>query len=144
MTLGKRLILKKTDRTSSHEKLSRSLHRFSTMNSILLSFKEGHFISINRVESSTISEFLSNCGGLLGLFMGISVLSMVELVYYFTLRLYFKLRGQQTDPSVEEVWVRRISIPVSVDNITPLDINHIDKQSIQIENLSIQSVEDLV
>lgn len=32
-------------------------------------------------------DFLANCGGLLGLFVGVSVLSIVEVFYYFILRL---------------------------------------------------------
>lgn len=35
---------------------------------------------------------MANCGGLLGLFMGVSVLSIVEVIYYFTLRLGCTLR----------------------------------------------------
>lgn len=49
-------------------------------------FKEDDFISVSRSELFGVVDFLSNCGGLLGLFMGISILSMVEFVYYFSLR----------------------------------------------------------
>ena len=49
-------------------------------------FKDSDFISVTRSELFGVVDFLSNCGGLLGLFMGISLLSMVEFVYYFSLR----------------------------------------------------------
>lgn len=58
-------------------------------------FKEQQFISINRMATNTISEFISSCGGLLGLFMGISLLSMIEFIYFFTLRLGCKIKRKE-------------------------------------------------
>uniref|UniRef100_A0A6E8W5Z6 Uncharacterized protein n=1 Tax=Anopheles coluzzii TaxID=1518534 RepID=A0A6E8W5Z6_ANOCL len=49
-------------------------------------FKVSRFIPIKRSELFGISDFLANCGGVLGLFMGVSILSIVELVYYCTLK----------------------------------------------------------
>lgn len=83
-------------------------YRYKEKGRILIAFKEQKFISIIRSETSTISEFISNCGGLLGLFMGASFLSIVELVYYPTLRLYLKLR-RQTNQSVREIQIRRVT-----------------------------------
>lgn len=51
-----------------------------------ISFKSKDFIAIIRSETSKVADFVANCGGLLGLFMGISMLSVVELVYFFSLR----------------------------------------------------------
>jgi hypothetical protein len=39
-----------------------------------------------RSERFGFIDFISNCGGLMGLFMGISLLSIAELFHYF---LYF-------------------------------------------------------
>lgn len=50
-------------------------------------FKEHQFITSKRSELYGLTDFLGACGGLLGLFMGVSVLSIVECIYYFTLRL---------------------------------------------------------
>lgn len=53
-------------------------------------------------EQYTFPEFLSLCGGLLGLFLGVSALSIIELIYHFTLRLYWILRHRrinQIEPS---------------------------------------------
>lgn len=55
-------------------------------------FKEHQFITSKRSELYGPTDFLANCGGLLGLFMGVSVLSIVEIIYYWTLRLCCTLR----------------------------------------------------
>jgi Amiloride-sensitive sodium channel len=38
------------------------------------------------------TDFLANCGGFLGLFLGISVISFVEIVYFSTIRLWCTLK----------------------------------------------------
>ncbi|XP_071443231.1 pickpocket protein 28-like [Hetaerina americana] len=58
-------------------------------------FKEWQFITSRRGELYGQTDFLANCGGLLGLFMGFSFLSLVEIVYFFTLRLFNNLRGKR-------------------------------------------------
>lgn len=55
-------------------------------------FKENQFITSKRSELYGPTDFLANCGGLLGLFMGASFLSIVELLYFFSLRLCCNLR----------------------------------------------------
>ncbi|KFB49418.1 AGAP011610-PA-like protein [Anopheles sinensis] len=49
-------------------------------------FKVPRFIPIKRSELFGVSDFLANCGGVLGLFMGVSILSIVEIIYYCTLK----------------------------------------------------------
>uniref|UniRef100_A0AAG5DG39 Pickpocket n=1 Tax=Anopheles atroparvus TaxID=41427 RepID=A0AAG5DG39_ANOAO len=49
-------------------------------------YKVSRFIRIKRSELFGISDFLANCGGVLGLFMGVSILSIVEILYYCTLK----------------------------------------------------------
>lgn len=51
---------------------------------------------MNRKESFTYTEFFAVCGGLLGLFLGGSVLSIIELIYFFTLRLFFNVRKSKS------------------------------------------------
>ncbi|KAJ6650121.1 Pickpocket protein 28, partial [Pseudolycoriella hygida] len=55
-------------------------------------FKENQFITTERSELYGPTDFLANCGGLLGLFMGVSLLSFVEILYHITLRLCCNLR----------------------------------------------------
>lgn len=51
-------------------------------------FKSEYFISLQRSELYGPFDLLANFGGLLGLFNGFSLLSLVEIVYYLTLRLW--------------------------------------------------------
>ncbi|XP_045451415.1 pickpocket protein 28-like [Melitaea cinxia] len=54
---------------------------------IKIFFKEAQFIKVRRSELYGHTDFLANCGGLLGLFLGFSLLSVVEFIYFFTLRV---------------------------------------------------------
>lgn len=53
-----------------------------------ISFSDDEYIAYKRFESYGAVSLLSNIGGLLGLFLGISLLSIVEIVYFVTLRLF--------------------------------------------------------
>ncbi|XP_055858324.1 pickpocket protein 28-like [Episyrphus balteatus] len=55
-------------------------------------FKEAVFNALRRSELYSTTQFIANCGGLLGLFMGVSILSLVEFVYFFTIRLWVNLK----------------------------------------------------
>jgi hypothetical protein len=50
-------------------------------------------------------DFVSYCGGSLGLFLGFSVLSAIEIIYYFTIRLFFK-----------RIWSKKVSNIVNEEN----------------------------
>lgn len=52
----------------------------------MIFFKEAQFITSRRSELYGQTDFLANCGGLLGLFMGFSILSVAEILYFLTLR----------------------------------------------------------
>ncbi|XP_053668364.1 pickpocket protein 28-like [Anopheles marshallii] len=73
-------------------KLSESTHIAANVTNetelsyLSIHFKVSRFIPIKRSELFGISDFLANCGGVLGLFMGVSILSIVEIVYYCTLK----------------------------------------------------------
>ncbi|EDW34295.1 GL21653 [Drosophila persimilis] len=58
----------------------------SQMSRLSIYFKQDQFITSKRSELYGITEFLANCGGIFGLFMGFSILSLVEMIYHFTLR----------------------------------------------------------
>ncbi|XP_053603999.1 pickpocket protein 28-like [Plodia interpunctella] len=55
-------------------------------------YRDSGFVTITRSELFGITDFLANIGGLLGLFMGFSFLSLVEIVYFFSIRLGYTLR----------------------------------------------------
>ncbi|XP_063377653.1 pickpocket protein 28-like [Cydia fagiglandana] len=59
---------------------------------IELYYKEPRYMSMRRSELFGLTDFLANCGGLLGLFLGFSFLSLVEIFYFCTLRLGCTLR----------------------------------------------------
>nr|XP_049705408.1 pickpocket protein 28 isoform X1 [Helicoverpa armigera] len=58
-----------------------------TYSRVMVFFKEAQFITSRRSELYGQTDFLANCGGLLGLFMGFSILSVAEIIYFLTLRL---------------------------------------------------------
>uniref|UniRef100_A0A1I8NUL2 Pickpocket protein 28-like n=1 Tax=Stomoxys calcitrans TaxID=35570 RepID=A0A1I8NUL2_STOCA len=58
-------------------------------------FKEPHFITSRRSELYGVTDLLANFGGAFGLFMGFSLLSVVEICYHFTLRLWSNMGRHQ-------------------------------------------------
>ncbi|XP_031636494.1 pickpocket protein 28-like [Contarinia nasturtii] len=53
---------------------------------------EGYVKKSTRIELYSVPDFLAICGGLLGFFVGASVLSIIELIYFSTLHLFWKIR----------------------------------------------------
>jgi acid-sensing ion channel, other len=50
-------------------------------------YRDSEYFPLIRYQEFKTKDFLAFVGGLLGLFAGISVLSIIEFVYFFTLRL---------------------------------------------------------
>ncbi|RZC39717.1 ASC domain containing protein [Asbolus verrucosus] len=50
-------------------------------------FKHSEFIATERKELFGLTEFWANCGGLLGLFTGFSFMSVMEIIYFLSIRL---------------------------------------------------------
>lgn len=57
-------------------------------------FIDNQFISARRSELYDVTDFLANCGGIFGLFIGFSLISLVEIIYYGTLRLWSQLNSK--------------------------------------------------
>lgn len=57
-------------------------------------------VTLKREERYTVADFLSICGGLLVLFLGISVLRIFEFIYYFSLRWFCTLRQQKSQKNI--------------------------------------------
>ncbi|KAK5641663.1 hypothetical protein RI129_010210 [Pyrocoelia pectoralis] len=55
-------------------------------------FKDMQFITSQRNELYGKTDFFANCGGLLGLFTGFSIISLAEIVYFVTLRFTCNFR----------------------------------------------------
>ncbi|XP_052863803.1 pickpocket protein 28 [Anopheles cruzii] len=58
--------------------------------------KDTYFRSFTKGELVGFTDFLSNVGGLLGLFLGFSIISLVEVIYFVTLRPYCARRQQRS------------------------------------------------
>lgn len=58
------------------------------LSKLSIHYKNKKVIALRRSEFYGEIGFLSDCGGLLGLFMGFSLLSIVELFYYSTIRMF--------------------------------------------------------
>lgn len=59
---------------------------------VVIFFRDSQFITSKRSELYGPTDFLANCGGLLGLFMGVSILSLAEIVYFCTLRVWYMVK----------------------------------------------------
>ena len=55
-------------------------------------FAEGHLMLHERSRLFTTLDLIAQIGGLLGLCMGLSMISVVELAYFFTMRLYINTK----------------------------------------------------
>lgn len=55
---------------------------------LIVQFKESEFFAMKRSELYGMTDFIANCGGLLGLFIGVSLLSFVEVIYFFTIKCF--------------------------------------------------------
>ncbi|XP_055610822.1 pickpocket protein 28-like [Uranotaenia lowii] len=62
---------------------------------VYIFFKDTYFRSFSKGELFGFTDFLSNIGGLLGLFLGFSIISVAEVLYFLTLRPYFAKRRER-------------------------------------------------
>ncbi|XP_075972075.1 pickpocket protein 28-like [Anticarsia gemmatalis] len=97
--------LKKSIITEAHaqnpEAYSSSRGRGFDFSKLEMFFKRSQFVSINRSELFGLTDFLANIGGLLGVFLGFSFLSLVEIVYFATLRLFCSLKKDLQEEKIE-------------------------------------------
>ncbi|XP_068083962.1 pickpocket protein 28 [Anabrus simplex] len=68
----------------------------ATYGTLTIFLRDMQIITRRRSELYGPSDFVANCGGLLGLFMGFSILSLVEIIYFLTLRLWLKIHRNHT------------------------------------------------
>ena len=76
-----------------HPEFLNDTYVMNNMAHVHIYFKQLHFMQQERKERFTGLELLANIGGLLGLCMGISLLSVIEVIYFFFLRgirVFFK------------------------------------------------------
>jgi uncharacterized membrane protein len=71
--------------------------------SISIFLKHDDFIYSKRSELYSATEFIANFGGILGLFLGVSILSIVEVIYFIAFRDVKKKDNEEDSDNVEEV-----------------------------------------
>ncbi|KAM7342300.1 pickpocket protein 28-like [Cochliomyia hominivorax] len=59
---------------------------------LVIYYKERQFTAIKRTIIFDFTTLISHCGGIYNLFMGISGISLIEFLYFFTIRLIYNLR----------------------------------------------------
>ncbi|KAK7874504.1 hypothetical protein R5R35_001588 [Gryllus longicercus] len=69
--------------------------------SVTIYFKETYFIPNRRLERFGVIDFLANCGGLFGLCLGVSALSVVEVLCWLLVRPWYHTRGQRRENDVQ-------------------------------------------
>ncbi|XP_075157996.1 pickpocket 28 [Haematobia irritans] len=67
-------------------------HNITDLSIMHFYFVSNTFRGTTKSEMFGFTEFLSNTGGLLGLFMGFSIFSLIEIIYYITVRPYCAAR----------------------------------------------------
>ncbi|KAH8338593.1 hypothetical protein KR059_011747 [Drosophila kikkawai] len=80
-------------------------------------FQSGWFIQYQTTMRFTFVELLASFGGVIGLFLGASLLSAFELAYYFSIGLYLYLRGERKREKLKNKTI--ITIPFGQRKITP-------------------------
>ncbi|KAF4519266.1 hypothetical protein B566_EDAN002155 [Ephemera danica] len=86
-------------------KVLRSVMEFTKIN---IFYDRGTFFAVRKSERYGITDFMANCGGLLGLFTGFSVITAIEICYFASLRIFCRLheRRKVTRADVEDTETR--------------------------------------
>ncbi|XP_039756677.1 pickpocket protein 28-like [Pararge aegeria] len=74
----------------------------SKVSNVIIFFKRPLFDIFKRCELYGTSDILASCGGLLGLFMGFSVINIVEIVYLCFLSVYRRHKSDKCEQSNKE------------------------------------------
>lgn len=68
------------------------------MSRLTIYFENSDFEAIERYAVFDFMDFVASCGGLLGLFMGFSILSFLELAYYVILWIIMLRKSRKVEP----------------------------------------------
>lgn len=72
------------------------------LNKLTVFYNADKMRTLRRTETNTVANFMATCGGLFGLFLGISALGFIEIVYFLSLRLFWKIRKSFSEITIEE------------------------------------------
>ncbi|XP_075210433.1 pickpocket protein 28-like [Lycorma delicatula] len=73
---------------------------------IIIYYKESQFVTSYRSELYGYADFLGTCGGLMGFCCGFSILSLIEIIYYATIRLYNNIKNNKLYGTPSKVKVK--------------------------------------
>lgn len=59
---------------------------------LTISFKDNHFVALKRHELYSHVDLLALCGGILAFFFGASMLSLFELVHFFSSKIFCRTK----------------------------------------------------
>lgn len=76
-----------------------------------MSYRVEYLLPGIRVDIYNIARFLSETGGLFGFFVGASMLSFIELIYFFTLRSCFVQQRLTKSKKIARNDLREINEP---------------------------------
>lgn len=82
--------------SETHPNLLNETYVLDNVAIVNIFFKDQHFMRHERSELFGITDFFANIGGLMGLCMGFSILSLVEFLYFFSLRLILHIQGRNS------------------------------------------------
>jgi hypothetical protein len=89
-----------------------------------VNFKVYEFFPLILQQQLSMLDFVSYCGGSLGLLLGFSLISAIEIVYYFSLRILFDKRNRVgVTPAEEQSTVQNKQRNFLVETIGSLSIH---------------------
>lgn len=62
------------------------------MSTLTIYFLEEQYLAMERTQLFNFFDLVSNFGGLLSLFTGFSLMSLIEILYFLSLRIYSNTR----------------------------------------------------
>lgn len=84
---------------------------------------ENSYGGFTKTEFIGFTDFLSNIGGLLGLFMGFSVISLIEIIYFVSLRPYYVAKRDQRNIESFQISKKRVNGIIGINLAGPMYFN---------------------
>jgi Amiloride-sensitive sodium channel len=81
---------------------------------LLVFFKSLNFYPFVLQQQLSVLDFVSYCGGSLGLFLGFSALSAIELIYFFTVKAFCIIRTRRKVKDSSSLQLKKKKVAVDV------------------------------
>lgn len=73
-------------------------------------YEDSEFLAMKRHLAYSFADFISQIGGILGCFLGISIFSVIEIIYFCTVKMLKGLKKEKKEKRMEKQQQRRIQI----------------------------------